>query len=60
MKELDKQIKKYQERASHWESLHINTHLLLENTKNGCLAHHEDNEQLLRLVNQLQVELHKA
>jgi hypothetical protein len=48
MKELEKEIKKNQERASHWEMLHNNAQVLLEDTRRGCLVHREENEQLLK------------
>ncbi|KAG1222559.1 hypothetical protein G6F35_005222 [Rhizopus arrhizus] len=60
MKELEKEIKKNQERASHWEMLHNNAQVLLEDTRRGCLVHREENEQLLKLVNQLQGEIHNG
>lgn len=48
MKELEKQIHKCQERANHWEILHNNSQALIEDMKKGCLAHRDENEQLIK------------
>ncbi|KAI9277787.1 hypothetical protein BY458DRAFT_532398 [Sporodiniella umbellata] len=59
IRKLLQTIKNYQEKAMYWEKIHINTNILLENTKNGYLAYGDDKDQMLRLVNQLQTELQR-
>lgn len=56
--EYEKQSSKLQDKITHWETLAHNNEALIEDMKKGCVAHRDENDQLIRLVNQLQSELH--
>ncbi|KAG2209156.1 hypothetical protein INT47_005448, partial [Mucor saturninus] len=56
--EYEKQSVKLQDRVTHWETLTNNNEALIQDMKKGCAAHRDENNQLIRLVNQLQSELH--
>ncbi|OBZ90929.1 hypothetical protein A0J61_01027 [Choanephora cucurbitarum] len=53
-------ILKLKEKAKHWETLTHNNEVLLDDLKKECTAYKDENAQLVRLVNQLQSEIHPS
>ncbi|KAI8351199.1 hypothetical protein EDC96DRAFT_448068 [Choanephora cucurbitarum] len=53
-------IQKLKEKAKHWETLTHNNEVLLDDLKKECTAYKDENAQLVRLVNQLQSEIHPS
>ncbi|GAN10985.1 hypothetical protein MAM1_0442c10536 [Mucor ambiguus] len=58
--EYEKECNKLQDRVTHWETISNNNNALLQDMKKGCTAHVDENAQLIRLVNQLQSEIHRS
>ncbi|CAO3645302.1 unnamed protein product [Mucor fragilis] len=58
--EYEKECNKLQDRVTHWETISNNNNALLQDMKRGCTAHVDENAQLIRLVNQLQSEIHRS
>ncbi|KAI8096072.1 hypothetical protein BDF21DRAFT_458312 [Thamnidium elegans] len=58
MKEYETKYQKLQDNVTHWETLTNNNQAIIQDMKRDCVSHRDENEQLIRLVNQLQSELH--
>ncbi|GAA5798849.1 hypothetical protein HPULCUR_004255 [Helicostylum pulchrum] len=58
MKEYETKYQKLQDNVTHWETLTNNNQAIIQDMNTDCASHRDENEQLIRLVNQLQSELH--
>ncbi|KAI9334469.1 hypothetical protein BD770DRAFT_451563, partial [Pilaira anomala] len=58
MKEYQTKYQKLEDNVTHWQTISHNNEVLIEDMKRECSSHRDENTQLIRLVNQLQSELH--
>ncbi|KAI7907377.1 uncharacterized protein BX663DRAFT_495711 [Cokeromyces recurvatus] len=56
--EYEKESNKLKDRVTHWEIISKNNEILVQDIKKGCMAHLNENAHLIRLVHQLQSEIH--
>jgi hypothetical protein len=60
IKGMESKVNKLETNVHHWMTISNNKEVLLQDMKKDCNSHVDENQQLVRLVDQLQNELHRG